>query len=281
MKHFFTFLVVLSFTGSLCAQSVNDYKYVIVPEKYEFLKTNDQYQVNSLTKFLFSKYGFDSYLQNEDKPFSTRVKGCEVLHADVESESNFIQAKLVVVLKDCKGAVVYKTSQGSSKEKDFKRAYHEALREAFLDIEELRYRYNGHSIPEVGVQEEQKVMVQKTTPQPQPKTMAEAIAFKNENLIETTGNAQVIVTKVTAERIEIDTIYMSEDGFYKAIKEGDILTFKEGSKTIGIANIDLKEAFEVKTSEFSGMAFFLEGRVVIKRKIKGVSGVVEMIFIKE
>ena len=50
------FLLILSTTTSLWAQlSINDYKYVSVPDKFDFLKSNDQYQLNSLTKFFLKK----------------------------------------------------------------------------------------------------------------------------------------------------------------------------------------------------------------------------------
>ena len=45
----YIFLLVLSVNMNAWAQmSLNDYKYVSVPEKFDFLKSNDQYQLNSL-----------------------------------------------------------------------------------------------------------------------------------------------------------------------------------------------------------------------------------------
>ena len=56
---FYIFILVLTVSISSWAQSnLNDYKYVLVPEKFDFLKSNDQYQLNSLTKFLLQKKGF-------------------------------------------------------------------------------------------------------------------------------------------------------------------------------------------------------------------------------
>ena len=55
----YIFLLILSATISSWAQSsINDYKYVSVAEKFDFLKSNDQYQLNSLTTFLLKKNGF-------------------------------------------------------------------------------------------------------------------------------------------------------------------------------------------------------------------------------
>jgi hypothetical protein len=37
-------------------RNVNDYKYVIVPEKFDFQKEPNQFKLNQLTKFLLKKY---------------------------------------------------------------------------------------------------------------------------------------------------------------------------------------------------------------------------------
>lgn len=49
------FILISSYVFS---QSVNDYQYVIVPVKYDFLSKEDQYGLNTLTKLLLQKYGF-------------------------------------------------------------------------------------------------------------------------------------------------------------------------------------------------------------------------------
>ena len=70
MKKKILFLTVFCImTLSIVGQSkINNYKYVIVPSKFEFLKKKDQYQTSSLTKFLFEKYGFNAYLDSDKLP---------------------------------------------------------------------------------------------------------------------------------------------------------------------------------------------------------------------
>ncbi|WP_405205396.1 hypothetical protein [Aquimarina sp. LLG6339-5] len=132
------------FTINFSAQStVNDYKYVVVPEGYVFLRENDDYQLNSLTKFLFEKYGFTAFIRGEDLPEDLRMNGCKGLRADVRKNSGLLKTKLIVDLIDCNGIVVFSTKEGTSREKEFKKSYHEALRNAFKDIEALNYKYNG------------------------------------------------------------------------------------------------------------------------------------------
>ena len=53
------FCLLIAFQNFTFAQSdINNYKYVSVSDRFDFLKTSDQYQLNSLTKFLLNKSGF-------------------------------------------------------------------------------------------------------------------------------------------------------------------------------------------------------------------------------
>ena len=89
-------------TFSKAQSNLNDYKYVIVPNKFDFLKEADKYQLNSLTKFLFNKYGFTALLENENYPEDLAKNMCLGLRSDVISESGMFKTKLRVELKNCK-----------------------------------------------------------------------------------------------------------------------------------------------------------------------------------
>ncbi len=134
IKNFLLIITITCLSYEMSSQrSLKDYSYVEVPERFEFLSQEDQYQVNSLAAFLFNKYGFNAYLSS-DLP---NVKRCDGLQADVVSNSNFIWTKLVVVLSDCNGNEIYRSDEGKSKYKDYRKSYHQALREAFQSIEAL------------------------------------------------------------------------------------------------------------------------------------------------
>ncbi|MCH7524314.1 MAG: hypothetical protein IIC74_04720 [Bacteroidetes bacterium] len=135
-------LIVLCFVSSTFSQTtINDYKYVIVPNRFNFLKSIDQYQLNSLTKFLFNKYGFTSIMDNEVFPKDLVDNGCLALRTDVENLKGFFITKLVVVLRNCKNEIVFSSEVGETREKDFKKAYHLALRDAFKSFETVNYSY--------------------------------------------------------------------------------------------------------------------------------------------
>lgn len=274
MKYFFTLLIIALMSINLNAQSVNDYKYVIVPEEFDFLKSPDQYQVNSLTKFLFNKYGFEAYLKRDQKPYNKLTDPCKILYANVTGKATFIKTTLEVTLKDCNDQVIFKTSEGRSKNKDYKKAYHAALREAFYDIEALKYSYD----PSAGV-EERQVSEQ---------TKSEVVVNNEETVLQPSASKDKVLDMVAPQtvapqsgQVKTTTTYTSEDGFYKAKQTGTSITFYDDAKKIGVAEMGNEETFDVTTTDFSGTAFFLEGRLVVQRKIKGIAGVVEMIFTKE
>ena len=56
MKYILSFMFVFLSMTLIAQTSINDYKYVVVPKSYEFSQEQDQYQLNSLSKFLFEKH---------------------------------------------------------------------------------------------------------------------------------------------------------------------------------------------------------------------------------
>ena len=144
-KVFMMMLIAMmsGFTG-FAQQSVNDYSYIEVPEIFEFLKGKDQYQLNSLTKFLFNKYGFNAYFDDE----LPNVKKCDGLYAVVEGKPGFIYTRITVIVKDCNGVELLRSVEGKSKYKEYKKAYHQALRRAFDSFADV-----GVNQPEINVDE--------------------------------------------------------------------------------------------------------------------------------
>lgn len=139
----YIFLLVLSVNMNALAQSsINDYKYVSVNERFDFLKTADQYQLNSLTAFLLKKNGFTVVNKQNNYPQDLAQNNCLELRANVISVKGFLKTKLQLVLTNCKENVVFTSEIGKSKLKNYKDAYYEALRDAFA-LTEFNYTYNG------------------------------------------------------------------------------------------------------------------------------------------
>lgn len=139
---FLSILTVFLIATSVFAQkSINNYKYVIVPNKYDFSKEKDQYQLNSLTQFLFEKSGFVAIMEGDEYPEDLNFNRCLAMKADVIKGSGMFTTKLTVLLKDCNEKKIYETAEGNSREKEYKVAYNKALREAFKSFDSLNYSY--------------------------------------------------------------------------------------------------------------------------------------------
>lgn len=144
MKNLVTLsLLFIIITNSVFSQQkINKYKYIIVPVNFEFLNKADQYKTSSLTKFLFNKNGFNAYLSNEQFPKDLAINRCLGLIATVKNSSNFFNTKNTIVLKDCYNNTVYVSKIGKSKFKNFKKAHHESIRNAFKSIATINYKYS-------------------------------------------------------------------------------------------------------------------------------------------
>ncbi len=138
----FTILMSLAFiVGAFSQSNLNNYKYIIVPKKYDFLKETDQYRLNGLTKFLFEKYGFLTLMDGDNYPDDLLKNRCLALNSNVINDSGIFKTKLKVELKDCADKVVFASDIGETREKDFGKAYNEALRNAFISFEAISYKY--------------------------------------------------------------------------------------------------------------------------------------------
>lgn len=133
-------ILVLFISCFSFAQSVNDYKAVIVPVKYDFLKSENQYRLCTLTKANLLKAGFQAFYANQSLPLEYSDR-CGVLYIDVKEDKAFLLTKLYIVLKDCYGKVIFQSQLGKSKEKEFQVAYTEALNNAFQSVYDLNYSY--------------------------------------------------------------------------------------------------------------------------------------------
>ena len=107
---------------------------VIVPNRYAFQKEDNQYQLNMLTKFLLEKQGFKVYMESE-APAELLQNPCATLKADVKNQSNMMTSKVQFLLTDCTNEAVFTSQIGKSREKEFKKSYQEALRNALSGTE--------------------------------------------------------------------------------------------------------------------------------------------------
>ena len=66
---------------------------------------------------------------------------CLALTGVVVDDSGMLITKMYVELRDCNNKIIHTLPVGRSKSKDYKKAYHEAIRESFLGLKSLNYKY--------------------------------------------------------------------------------------------------------------------------------------------
>ena len=203
------FLVVCAFlfcfiSEAFSQKTLSDYSFVVVPEKFDFVNEADKYQLNSLTKFLFNKHGFNAFF-NRELP---DVRRCDGLWAEVEGKPAIIRTKVTVILKDCNGVEVYRSEVGKSKLKAYNKTYSAALRDAFLSIAAL------------GVQQKEPALYSKSDVE------VEEEPTSNETVGVNPKEVQEVKTTVV-ETETMDTVV--EKDFVKTITEEALYTSNGGS----------------------------------------------------
>lgn len=143
MKRFALLLLLLISVAGYAQTTINNYKYVLVPERFSFAKEPDQYGLNTQALGLLGKKGFTTYSDNGNLPPDIAGNRCQALTADLVQKKGMFVTNLTLILKDCQGNIVFKGKEGKSWEKEYVVAYNQALAEAFKSLDETTYSYTG------------------------------------------------------------------------------------------------------------------------------------------
>lgn len=222
--------IIISFSG-IAQKSINDYKYILIPKSFEFSKSEDQYQLNSLLKFLFNKYGYEAYFAN-DLPEDTKKNPCLALTADViNDDSNMFKTKLKIELKDCYSNVIITSKIGDSRLKEFEKGYNEAIRGAFETFQHMDYNYVAQeSVTETPEKEKQPI-----------KEAAKVEEKKEVILAETKTEEKTEQTKTELLKNTSTEIYYAQ-----TITSGFQLVNSEPRVVMVLLNTSAKDVFIVK-----------------------------------
>ena len=106
--------------------------------------------------------------------------------------------KLVIELLNCRNQVIFTSTEGRSKEKDYKKSYHQALRNAFESISSLHYKYSPSKAP-LQVEEVKKELVEAATIKEEKEATAVSEVIKESvPVVENKAPAPSIIEKVEA-----------------------------------------------------------------------------------
>lgn len=216
------------------AQSINDFGYVMIPSKFEWMKETDQYLVSSTLKLFFQQHGLEAHLDNETLPMEFVATPCNKMYADLIEENTLFTTKLTLVLKDCTNKVLFTSAEGKSREKDLKISYTQALRQALRSFDALHYKYDG-------------------------KTSAEAVPAKSEVIVkedfETVKSADN-----TAKPAELDAV-PTENGY--------LLKPKNPGTPIKILRTSNPDCYIVSQENFNGVVINRSGNWYLEFYDKG------------
>src|ERR1044072_3400011 len=169
MKAFALIISVLITVAGYSQKTLNNYKYILVPERFGIFKTDNQYGMNTMTKLLLEDKGFTVYMDNTQLPAHLAANKCNALKAELEDKKGFFVTSVILILKDCQGNVVFKSKEGKSREKEWPTAYDEALRDAYSSLKNTPYKYDSTTeapAQQVAAAAPAQVKPQPTTPAP-------------------------------------------------------------------------------------------------------------------
>jgi len=135
------FIVVVAHLGLMATYGqLNDYKYIVVPTKFEGFKNDNMFRTSTLVKYLFANEGFNTLYSN-DLPIDLEKNPCLGLRVELVNESGLLMTKTRLALNDCNGVVVMISQEGKTRTKDLEQAYREAISESFGSFRGLNYQY--------------------------------------------------------------------------------------------------------------------------------------------
>jgi len=122
-------VLLLLFISTFCKaqQSINEYSFIEVPDRFEFVFGDNPYRLSEMMVFYLGKNDLKAYRQSD----TPNVSKCDILYADLIKGKSMFTTKLSIVLKDCNDTVLYQSPDGSSRIKTYDKSYPDALRDAF------------------------------------------------------------------------------------------------------------------------------------------------------
>lgn len=132
MKKISVFVLAICSTLAF-GQKVSDYKYILIPEKFETFKNNSFGLDNYLEKALKSKKYVILPKSIDQWPSEAKDNSCNVLNANIVNDKSLFTNKVILEFKDCKNKVIFE-SKGRSNIKEFEEGFQDALKQALTTV---------------------------------------------------------------------------------------------------------------------------------------------------
>ncbi len=126
-------LLFVLFVSSFSFTQEN-YKYIIVPKKFSFFKEENKYNLNTTTKAFFENNGFEVYFDTDEFPKELAENRCLALTVNAIENNNVFLTRINIELIDCYNKSILLSDLGTSREKEYQKAYTEAFRNALTSL---------------------------------------------------------------------------------------------------------------------------------------------------
>lgn len=126
------FYSMFLFSALMMAQE--NYGVIVIPKKFDFQKSENQYNINTLCRLFFEKEGFKVINDEEMLEDDLYAKRCDFLYLNINDIGSIFTIKVNIDLKDCKKEVLLQSIDVKTKEKDYYKGYNEVVREALVSL---------------------------------------------------------------------------------------------------------------------------------------------------
>lgn len=140
MKNILLIVLVLVYRSGFGQENLNNYKYIIIPKKFENFKIPNQYQTSTLLKYAFTEKGFLA-IYDDVLPEDLFKNRCLGLIAQLRDESSLFGTKVSVGLKDCAGQEVFSSMESKNRIKSYNEAYKSAILASMTSFDDIDYSY--------------------------------------------------------------------------------------------------------------------------------------------
>lgn len=249
-------LTLFSLSFSAIAQSAfDDYKYMVVPTRFDSFKKDNQYQTSTMVKHKLVQKGFNVVYDNA-MPEELVFNRCLGLYVALNDNSSMFSTKVSISFIDCSSKEVFVTSEGTSKEKEYKKSFTEAITEALNSVDGSNYTYkvkqnsepvkvsyknDVKKISEKQVIEKKSTVIQKATEENQ--------SYKNIEPKASDYKKAVPTLKSIPSSLANETLYAQE------IKDGYQLVDNSPKIRFKIFKTSISDVYTVKHALDNGVVF--------------------------
>ncbi|HKJ06215.1 MAG TPA: hypothetical protein VJ970_01980, partial [Flavobacteriaceae bacterium] len=157
-----------------------------------------------------------------------------------------LTTKVKIELIDCNNKIVFSTNEAKTKEKEFKKAYHQAIRKAFMEIDALNYNYvakENDNVNEAGIVGNSEIESSKKIKKD---TVAISKVTKTTTIVSDKAKTEINKkNKVNNSPVKTEVLPATIEGFYifdkwgrsEIVKIGEHYVAKGGTEAFTFAKI--------------------------------------------